>query len=419
MFSFLCYTQYMKYDVCVIGGGPAGLMAAGQASELGARVIVIEKNPKVGAKLLITGKGRCNLTHNSDNVRDLVKEFGDNGKFLFSCFNAFGVKETISFFEDLGVKTKVERGDRVFPVSDRSMDVLKALVAVLKKNRVEIKVNSVVDKIIKQDDLIEKVVLKNKSEIVADKYILCTGGKSYPGTGSTGDGYTWLKKLGHEITPLRPGLVPVIVKESWIKELEGLSLKNVEISLYLKDKKVDSRFGEALFTDNGLSGPIVLDLSKKIGELLPKDLKLRIDFKPALDVKALDLRLQRDFQKFQNKLFRNSLDELLPKKLIPVFIKLSEIDPNIKVNRISKENRKTLLRLLKEFTLSVKSLDSYAKAIITCGGVKLAEVDPKTMQSKLIPNLYLAGEILDVDGPTGGYNLQVCWSTGYVAGQSI
>lgn len=409
----------MKYDIAIIGGGSAGMMAAGRAGELGARVILLEKNKDLGIKLLITSKGRCNITNNSVDTRDLVDKFGVNGKFLFSALHKFGVQDVIDFFENRGVKTKVERGNRVFPVSDKSRDVLNALKKYLKDSDVKIQNNSAVKEVIKKQNKIEKIILASGEEVLADKFIICTGGKSYPLTGSTGDAYDWLEKIGHNISPLYPVLTPIIVKEKVVKELEGLSLKNVEISLFKKGKKIDSKFGEAIFTADGVSGPIILDMSKTVAKELSAELELKIDFKPALDYKKLDTRIQRDFQENNNKLFRNSLDQLLPQKLIPVIIRLSKIDKDKRVNLITKEERKVLLHLLKEFSLTVKGLAGYEKAIVTAGGVDLKEVDPQTMKSKIIDNLYFAGEILDLDGPTGGYNLQVCWSTGFSAGDNI
>jgi hypothetical protein len=408
----------MKYDVAVIGGGPAGMISAGRAGELGASVILIEKNKNLGRKLLITGKGRCNITNKENNPREFINKFGKNGKFLFSAFSVFGIQETINFFEKLNLRIKIERGRRVFPVSDKSQDVLETLIGYLKKSNVKIKSNSEVKEVIKKDNKIEKIILANNEEIIASKFIISTGGKSYPGTGSTGDGYKWAKKLGHTVTNLSPSLVPIIVKEKIVKELEGLSLKNVEISVYKENKKIDSRFGEAIFTADGMSGPIIIDMSKKIGQELPKDIKIKIDFKPALDFSKLDQRIQEDFNRDSKKMFKNSLNDLLPQKLIPIIVKLSGINSNKKSSFITKEERKKLLYLLKEFTLEVKSLAIHEKAIITSGGIELSEIDQKTMKSKLIDNLYFAGEILDIDGPTGGYNLQVCWTTGYVAGEN-
>jgi predicted Rossmann fold flavoprotein len=408
----------MKYDIAIIGGGAAGMISAVRASENGARVVLIEKNDRLGVKLLITGKGRCNITHAEYNNRKLVDSFGKSGKFLYSALNKFGTKDVVDFFEDSGVSTKVERGDRIFPVSDKSMDVLDALRDILHKNRVTIIKKQAVKKIIAENNKITKVVLA-KQDIVADKFIIATGGLSYPATGCSGDGYAWAKDLGHNVVNPTPALVPIVVGESIVKELEGLSLKNVNISVFLGNKKKDERFGEALFTKRGMSGPIILDMSKSIGQLLSTGaVKLKIDFKPALDYKKLDKRVQNDFANNSNRLFRNSLGELLPKKMIPVVIKLSKINPNKKVNSITKEERKTLIHLLKEFELTVKSLGGFESAIVTTGGIDLKEVDPRTMNSKIIDNLYFAGEVLDIDGPTGGYNLQVCWSTGYLAGDS-
>ena len=408
----------MKCDIAVIGGGPAGMIAAGRAGEIGSCVVLIEKNERLGTKLLITGKGRCNITNKKDEPKEIIEKFGKNGKFLFSSFSKFGVKETIDIFENHGVSIKVERGDRVFPVSDKSQDVLGSLIRYLRKSKVRIRTNSKVRKIIKKGNKIEKVILVSNEEIIADNFIFCTGGKSYPTTGSTGDGYKWAEKVGHTITNLSPSLVPVAIKEKYMKELEGLSLKNVEISLYKGNKKIDSRFGEAIFTSDGMSGPIILDMSKEIGKESPNKTRMQIDFKPALDFVKLDKRIQRDFQKSTNKLFKNSFSELLPKRLIPVIVRLSRINPNKKADSITREERKRLLHLLKEFSLEIKGLEGFKKAVITSGGVELSEVDQRTMRSKLIDNLYFAGEILDLDGPTGGYNLQVCWTTGYIAGEN-
>ena len=408
----------MKYDVVVVGGGPAGMMSAGRAGELGSRACLLEKNRNLGTKLLITGKGRCNITNKTDDLKEVIDKFGKNGKFLFSSFYKFSINDVIEFFEFRGVRMKVERGNRVFPISDRSKDVLNVLINYLRKSQIEIRTNAQVQEIIKKEKKIEKVILASGEEIFADKFVVCTGGRSYPDTGSSGDGYQWLTDLGHTIKSLSPSLTPIIVKEKIVKELEGLSLKNVEISIYKNNKKIGSRFGEAIFTADGISGPVVLDLSRKIGKELSEKMIIRIDFKPALDFGKLDLRIQRDFQEGNNKIFKNALNKLLPQKLIPIIIKLSKIDPEKKVNLVTREERKRILHLLKEFDLELKGLKGYDKAIITAGGVDLAQINPKTMRSKLIDNLYFAGEILDLDGPTGGYNLQVCWSTGYVAGES-
>ncbi len=413
----------MLYDLIVIGGGPAGMMAAGRAAENGARVLLLEKNDQLGVKLLITGKGRCNITNTEPELKKFIGQYGQNGKFLFTALNKFSPQDTLLFFDNLGVATKVERGQRVFPASDRADAVLSALIKYLKKNQVETRLNVEVEKIVtrlRDKNSIEKIILTNGQELIAKNYLIATGGKSYPGTGSTGTGFEWLKKMGHHIIQPQPALVPIVVQEPWIHELEGLSLKNVAISLYQNNKKMDSRFGEAIFTHNGLSGPIILDMGKKIGELLTKGVvSLKIDFKPALDEKTLDQRIQEDFLNFKDKMFKNSLAWLLPQKMVPVIIKLSGIETNKKVNIINKIERQKLLGLLKNFTLQVKKTAGFGAAIITAGGVDLKEIDPQTMRSKIIDNLYLSGEILDLDGPTGGFNLQVCWSTGYVAGNGI
>lgn len=408
----------MKYDVVIIGGGPAGMMAGGRAGECGARVVLVEKNKRLGVKLLSTGGERCNITNNS-SIREMISRIGENGKFLFSAFSKFGPQDIIDFLKDGGVKTKTENNNRVFPFSNNSKDVLDALVQYLGKSQVQIKTNSEVKDIVVDNKKIEKIALINGKEIKAKNFILCTGGKSYPLTGSTGDGYLWLEKLGHTVTKLSPALTAVVVKEKIVADLEGLSLDEAEISLYKAGKKIDSQVGSIIFTKNGMSGPLIIDMSRKIGKEFSREMKLQIDFKPKLDFKELDEELQKNFQENNNKMFKNSLDGFLPKKLIAVIMKLSKIDPNKKVNLVTKQERKIILHLLKEFDLTIKSLAGYNQAVVTSGGAKLSEVDPQTMKSKIIENLYFAGEILDVDGPTGGYNLQICWSTGYLAGDSV
>jgi len=408
------------FDVVVIGGGPAGMMAGGRAGELGAKVLLLEKNAALGRKLLLTGKGRSNITKAEFNPRELLKKYGREGDFLLYPLSIFGVKETIDFFEKKGLKTKVERGKRIFPQSDRASDVLNILISYLKKGKVEIMTNSGVKKIIKKEKKIVKIILSGGREILAKNYIISTGGKSYPGTGSTGEGYQWAKELGHKVNKLRPALVPLRIKENWPKTAQGLSLKNVELTVFQNNKKQDSRFGELLFTHFGVSGPIVLDLSGKVGELLEKgEVKLVLDLKPALDFQTLDKRIQSDFSKYSQKLFKNSLSDLLPQKLIPIIVELPGINPEKKVNEITREERQKLVRLLKGLEMRVISLLGFETAIVTSGGVSLKEIDSKTMKSKLIENLFFAGEIIDLKGPTGGYNLQLCWSTGYLAGQSV
>ncbi len=414
------------YDVAVIGAGPAGMMAAATAAQSGANVVLVEKNDRLGKKLLITGKGRCNITTAETDLANIISCFGKNGKFLYSALHAFTQEETVAFFNQRGVATKVERGLRVFPVSDRAQDVLQVLIDFLKETNVKIIKNCTVKKLIlrspkgegRKNSQITKIETST-GYISAKKYIICTGGLSYPGTGSSGDGYQWAKLLGHTVTSPTPALTPLRIKETWAKEMQGLSLKNSKINIFQNNKKQAERFGEALFTHEGLSGPIILDMSETVGKLLKKGpVELRLDLKPALDYPKLDRRLQRDFLKFSNKSFKNSLQDLLPRKMIPIIIRLSGIDPEKLVNKITKEERNKLLHLLKELTFTPTALHGFNKAIITAGGISLKEIEPKTMQSKLVNNLYFAGEILDLNGPTGGFNLQVCWSTGFLAGKS-
>jgi len=440
--KFLKMKNKTIFDVAVIGGGPSGMMAGGRAGELGAKVALLEKKVGLGRKLLLTGKGRSNLTRAEFNPKELVKKYGREGDFLLYPLSIFGVEKTIDFFEKKGMKTKIERGKRVFPQSDSACDVLKILISYLKKGGVEIMTGSEVKEIVCDKNKIEKVILKKGQEIFAKNYIIATGGRSYPGTGSTGAGYKWLGKLGHKINKLSPALVPLKIKENWPRLAQGLSLKNIELAVFWKNKKQDSRFGEMLFTHFGISGPIVLDLSGKVGELLERGearpvrnfgdkafshnlqskisngVKLVLDLKPALDFETLDKRLQSDFSKYSNKIFKNSLSDLLPQKMIPVIVELSGINPGKKVNEITREERQKLVKLLKGLEMRVSSLLGFETAIVTSGGVSLKEIDSKTMKSKLIGNLFLAGEIIDLHGPTGGYNLQLCWSTGYLAGQS-
>jgi predicted Rossmann fold flavoprotein len=407
-----------NYDIAVVGAGPAGMIAAAKAAELGAKVILIEKNNKPGIKLLLSGKGRCNITNAEFDLRELVKNYGENGKFLFHAFSVLGPKEVINFFDKLGLKTKIERGKRVFPLSDQSRDVLRVLVKCLVKNKVDIIYNSEVIRVDCQENKIKKLILK-KREIAARNYIFCTGGKSYPLTGSTGDGFKWASNLGHHINDLFPALVPIKIKEKWIKELQGLSLRNVRVSVFQNGKKQENQFGECLFTHFGLSGPIILDISRKVRELLKNgEVKLLLDLKPALDFEILDKRIQRDFKKYQNKLFKNCLVDLLPSKMIPVIVSLSKISQSKKVSAITKQERHDLIKLLKNLEMTVLGILDFKTAIVTSGGISLQEIDHKTMKSKIIDNLFFAGEIIDLDGPTGGFNLQICWSTGYLAGQS-
>ena len=416
--------------VVVIGGGPAGMMSAIMAKEAGNEVILIEKMKSLGRKLLITGKGRCNIT-SSLPMEEFIKNTPGNGKFLYSVFNNFSNKDIIKFLNKEGLEVKEERGNRIFPVTDKSQDVLDCFIKKLKKDKVEIHYNEKVEEILydkKEDEKIVTGVRTSKGEIKADKVILATGGKSYPLTGSTGDGYCLAQKLGHTITNLKPSLVPIeIFEKSICKNLQGLSLRNVSIKIIDNEnkKEIYSDFGEMLFTHFGVSGPITLSSSahlvryKNIDEKFKnKNIKIIVDFKPALSEEKLEARILRDFEEFKNKQFKNSLDKLLPQKLIPVIIKLSNINENKKVNEITKEERKQLVILLKNFTLTLEKLRPIEEAIITSGGINIKEINPKTMESKLVKNLYFAGEIIDVDSYTGGFNLQIAYSTGYVAGLS-
>jgi len=411
----------LKCDVLVIGGGPAGMMAAISASGNGAKVVLLEKNAELGIKLMMTGKGRCNITNAENDKRKFLEVFGRNGKFLYSAFNDFGPEETVRFFAERGLATKVERGSRIFPMSDKAEDVRGVLMDELRKNKVLVLRGTKVLDLVVRDSRIVKAGIESAdmNEIGFKNIIIATGGLSYPHSGSSGDGFLWAEKLGHKVILPKPALTAVVIKERWVEELEGLSLKNVKVSVYQDAKKQDERFGEAIFTERGISGPVILDMSKKIGELLESgSVKIVIDFKPALEFAELDLRIQRDFGENQNKIFKNSLDELLPQKMIPVAITLSGIDPQKKINLVTREERKKLVHLLKEMDLEVAKLLGFDKAVITSGGVSLREVDPKTMRSKVVDNLYFAGEVLDLDAPTGGYNLQEAWSTGHLAGKS-
>lgn len=396
------------------------MMAAGRAAELGAKVLLLEKNDFLGRKLLITGKGRSNITKAEFSSKELVKKYGREGDFLLHALSIFGPKETVDFFEKRGLKMKVERGKIIFPETDSAKDVLNILVKHLKAGNVKIETNSEVKEILRDDNRISRIILRDgREQISAKNYVICTGGKAYPGTGSTGDGYSWAEELGHKVAKLRPALVPLRIKDDWPKKLQGLSLKNVELAVFQNGKKKDSRFGELLFTHFGLSGPIVLDLSGRIGELLEEgNVNISLDLKPGLSEEVLDKRIQSDFVKYSNKFFKNSLNDLLPQKLIPVIIEFSGVDPLKKVNIITKEERRTLSKLLKGLEMQTSSLLGFGFAIVTSGGVLLREIDSKTMKSKLIDNLFFAGEIINLHGPTGGYNLQICWSSGYLAGQT-
>jgi predicted Rossmann fold flavoprotein len=413
-------------EVVVIGGGPAGMMAAITSAKNGNNVTLLEKNKSLGKKLLITGKGRCNIT-SSLPMDEFIKNTPGNGMFLYSAYNNFTNQDIIKFLNEQGLKVKEERGNRIFPVTDKSKDVLDCFEKKLKSLNVKIMYNTqVTDVLINENNEVTGVKLKNQKIINAKKIILATGGKSYPLTGSTGDGYEILKKLGHTITSIKPSLVPLETYEEDLHySLQGLSLRNVKIKFIdtRKNKEIYEDFGEMLFTHFGVSGPTILSGSahlvryKKIDNLLQeKNIKLIIDLKPALTEEKLNERILRDFEEEKNKSFKNSLDKLLPQKLIPVIVEYSNINPEKQVNSITKQERIKLVKILKGFEVTIKKFRKIDDAIITSGGVSIKEVNPKTMESKKIKGLYLAGEILDVDSYTGGFNLQIAYSTGYVAG---
>lgn len=403
-----------KYDVIVIGGGPAGMMAAGTAANNGKRVLLIEKNDMLGRKLRITGKGRCNITNTADD-ETFFDNLPKNSKFMFSSYYNFNNYAVIDFFNMLGVETVEERGGRVFPKSEKAIDVVNAMIKFIKDAKVSAKKDKAT-KILTKDNTVFGVKCES-GEYFADNVIIATGGRSYPLTGSTGDGYRFAKELGHTVTEIRPSLVPVETKDSWCRELQGLSLRNISIKLVKDSKEIFSDFGEMIFTHFGVSGPVILSASAHITD--KSQYKIIIDLKPALDEKTLDKRILRDFESFSNKNFSNALDELLPKKLIPVIVGLSGISPHKKVNMITKEERETLLKLLKNLTMTVKRLRPIDEAIVTRGGIAVNEINPSTMESKLVKGLYFCGEVIDVDAYTGGYNLQIAFSTGRQAGESI
>lgn len=410
-------------NVIVVGGGAAGMMAAITASENGHKVTLIERNEKLGKKIFITGKGRCNVT-NACDTNDFFNSCISNPKFLYSSLYGFDSSFVMNFFEENGCHLKIERGDRVFPVSDHSSDIIKCLEKVLIEKHVKILKNTYVTEVIcsnqSEDKAVSGVKLKDGTSISCDAIILCNGGKSYSTTGSDGNGYIIASKLGHTITMLKPALVPLTVKEEYCHELMGLSLKNVNLLIKQNNKELYNAFGEMLFTHFGISGPLVLSASSYLTKLKNFDnVKAYIDLKPALTIEQLDKRVLRDFDEMKNKQFKNAVSSLLPSKLIPVVIDLSMIDSSKSVNEITKEERLSFVKLLKEFPLSITGTRDFNEAIITSGGVNVKEVNPKTMESKLVKGLYFAGEILDLDALTGGFNLQIAWSTGHQAGISI
>ena len=445
--------------VIVIGGGPAGMFAAIAAAESGHQVTLLEKNEKLGKKLYITGKGRCNIT-NAGDMDNLFSNVMTNSKFLYSAFYAYDNQRVIDFFEKNGLRTKVERGNRVFPVSDHSSDVIATLQRVLREKKVEVRLYTKVEELLTEElpkeapqsteiDVAEAVaqekpVVKDKwaakaskkekgptaritgvklsdgKTLFADSVIVATGGFSYQTTGSTGDGYQFAKEVGHKVTDIRPSLVPFYTKEAYVSQMQGLSLKNVRVRIRDGKKLLYDEFGEMLFTHFGVSGPLILSASAAIKpSLTEKELAMEIDLKPALSEEQLDQRLLREFEEAKNKQFKNSIGHLFPSKMIPVILELSGIHPDKKVNEITREERMNFIHLMKAFPMTLNGLRDFKEAIITRGGVKVGEVNPSTMESKVVKNLYFCGEVLDLDAMTGGYNLQIAWSTGYLAGASV
>lgn len=405
--------------VIVIGGDPAGMMAAYAASCQGHAVTVLEQNEKLGKKLFITGKGRCNIT-NAGDIDNLFANVMSNRKFLYSAFYTFDNEQVLSFFENQGLRTKVERGNRVFPLSDHSSDVIAALNRALKSQNVDIRLHTKVQSLLIRDEAACGVVLSDGKTVEADDVIVATGGISYPSTGSTGDGYRMAEESGHALVECTPSLVPFETKEDWVKDLQGLSLRNVTVSIYHGKKKLYEDFGEMLFTHFGVSGPLVLSASGMIKPVqFKQELCMYIDLKPALDAEQLDKRILREFDAAMNKQFKNVIGSLMPAKMIPVVIRLSGIDPDKKVNEVSREERQHLVQLLKRLPLTINGLRGWNEAIITKGGVSVKDINPSTMESKKVSHLFFCGEVLDLDALTGGYNLQIAWSTGYLAGISV
>ena len=407
--------------VVVIGGGAAGLMAAVIAGREGAKVTLLEKMNYVGKKMGITGKGRCNIT-NACDMSEFIKNTPGNGKFLYGAYERFTNEDLLQLLHDAGLETKVERGGRVFPASDSALDVRNTFMKRMKHYGVDVRLEEPVKKILVDDGTVTGVVT-DKETYHADAVVIATGGKSYPATGSTGDGYILASQVGHTITDIRPSLVPIVTEESWVKDLMGLSLRNVELSVIAKNKVQATMFGEMMFTHFGITGPIVLSLSHTVGKLMRKKnigtIGLDINLKPALSPETLDKRLQKDFDLYSKKQLINGMKDLLPSRLIPLIIELAGIDPQKPINQISKEERQQIGYMLQHMPLTVKGLRPVEEAIVTAGGISLKEFNPKTMESKLVKGLYGAGEVLDIDAFTGGYNLQAAFSTGYVAAMHI
>ena len=404
--------------IIIIGGGAAGLIASATAADRGENVTVIEKNSRPARKVMITGKGRCNVTNACFDLDDLINSVVTNKRFMYSAFSSFMPYDTIALIEEMGVPTKIERGNRVFPESDKAVDIVDALVKNAKQNGVKF-VEGTVASFNTENNVIKSVNLDDGTVVDGDAFAICTGGLSYQSTGSTGDGYRLAESVGHSITDIEPALISLVASNGFVPKLQGLSLRNISIKLLDGEKEIYSDFGEMLFTHYGVSGPVILSASSHMTHPKEHNYKIVIDLKPALDEQTLDKRIQRDFAENTNKDFINSLSKLLPNKLIPVIVKLSGIEPSEKVNQITKVQRQNLVSLLKNFTVNISDFRPINEAIITSGGVDVKEINPKTMGSKIVDNLYFAGEVIDVDAYTGGFNLQVAFSTGYLCGMNI
>ncbi|WP_448919068.1 NAD(P)/FAD-dependent oxidoreductase [Eubacterium sp.] len=413
----IIYNHFMR-KIIIIGGGAAGLIASATAAKRGEDVTVIEKNSRPARKVMITGKGRCNVTNACFDLDDLINSVVTNKRFMYSAFSSFMPYDTIALIEEMGVPTKIERGNRVFPESDKAVDIVDALVKNAKQSGVKF-VQGTVTSFNTENNVIKSVNLADGTIVDGDAFAICTGGMSYQSTGSTGDGYRLAESVGHSITDIEPALISLVASNGFVPKLQGLSLRNISIKLLDGEKEIYSDFGEMLFTHYGVSGPVILSASSHMTHPKEHNYKIVIDLKPALDEQTLDKRIQRDFAENTNKDFINSLSKLLPNKLIPVIVKLSGIEPSEKVNQITKPQRQNLVHLLKNFTVNISDFRPINEAIITSGGVDVKEINPKTMGSKIIDNLFFAGEVIDVDAYTGGFNLQVAFSTGYLCGMNI